>query len=515
MPPHKQLYPVSHLTAAQREIKTLCENDLKAFVALVAPQRMLGHCHLDLLDFFSDSHQEGSHKLALWPRSHQKSFLIALWCAHRLITKPEATILYASATASLAYLQLGSIKQTLMSPIVSLYWQGLCNPEEGKRELWRQDQIAVDHWKRREEAVRDPSLMAVGMGANITGTHFDVVVLDDIVVYDNCNTPELRRSTATWYSLLSSILNPGGIIQAVGTRYHPQDLYQSLIDMKEEVFDDEGNVIEERQVYKVSQKVVEENGEFLWPKQRRKDGKWFGFDKTVLAKTRSSYLDRAQFFAQYYNDPSDPTKQIVQEFEYYERDLLTQRENRWYLGSRLLNVFAAIDFASTVSKKSDYTCICVIGMDTENNIYVLDINRFKTDKISVMQEELTKMYSKWRWIKLRGEATAAQNLVVNQIKEMNRKLNLFYTIEIFKPTTDKLVRMKTNLEPRYAAKALFHYRGGNCQLLEDELMSDRPPHDDIKDSLASAVEIASPPVGHRAIRREDNVIYNTKFGGIA
>jgi hypothetical protein len=39
---------------------------------------------------------------------------------------------------------------------------------------------------------------------------------------------------------------------------------------------------------------VEENGdgtgEFLWPRQQRRDGKWFGFDAKILAKKRGQYL---------------------------------------------------------------------------------------------------------------------------------------------------------------------------------------------------------------------------------
>jgi phage terminase large subunit-like protein len=190
-------------------------------------------------------------------------------------------------------------------------------------------------------------------------------------------------------------------------------------------------------------------------------------------------------------------------------------DDSWLPAQRKLNVFAAIDFASTVSKKADYTCIVVIGIDEGFNIFVLDILRFKTDKISVMQEELTKAFVKWRWIKLRGEATAAQNLVVQQIKEFNRRQGIFYTIEIFRPTAEKLMRIKTNLEPRYAAGAVYHYRGGNCEMLEQELQADRSLHDDIKDALASAVEIATPPTKFHGMKKVDNVIYNTRFGGCA
>jgi len=47
---------------------------LRAFVGLVAPQRMLGHCHHGMHPFFLE---EQSHQLALWPCSHPKATMIA------------------------------------------------------------------------------------------------------------------------------------------------------------------------------------------------------------------------------------------------------------------------------------------------------------------------------------------------------------------------------------------------------------------------------------------------------
>ena len=63
-------------------------------------------------------------------------------------------------------------------------------------------------------------------------------------------------------------------------------------------------------IYEIFERVVEDQGdgagEFLWPKMRRNDGKWFGFDRAILAKKRGQYLDKTQFYAQYYNNPNDP-----------------------------------------------------------------------------------------------------------------------------------------------------------------------------------------------------------------
>ncbi len=52
-------------------------------------------------------------------------------------------------------------------------------------------------------------------------------------------------------------------------------------------------------------------------------------------------------------------------------------------------------------------------------------------------------------------------------------------------------------------------------MLEEELVLARPPHDDIKDCLASVIEIVVKPkfMGHR---KKTNVInFNSRFGGVA
>ncbi len=507
-----KLYSNKGLTQKQLELRELAMADLRAFVGLIAPYRMLGHCHHDMLKFLME---DRSHQLVLWPRGHQKSTMLAYWAAWHIINNPTTTVLYASATSSLAESQLNFIKTILDSEIVRKYWPELISNEEGRRTMWRSDAICVDHEKRTREAVRDPTVKCVGVGANFVGFHADIVLLDDIVVRDNADTKTERDKLKGWYSLLTSILNPGGMIKAVGTRYHPEDLYDNLVTMVEEIYDDEGDIEKEVRVYTYSMEVVEVDGQFLWPRQRRTDGNWYGFDKKQLARIKAQYLDKAQYFAQYYNDPSDPNNKRIDDFNYYERDKLRQYNGGWYIGDNKLNIYAAIDFAATATKKSDYTAIVVVGVTADHFIYILDIARFKTDKISVMSEELEKLYTKWSWLKLRAEATAAQNLIVEQIKESNKSKGIYYTVDKVKPMTEKQIRIMTNLEPRYAAGHILHYRGGNCQILEDELIATKPPHDDVSDALASVVEIATPP--SKRNRNPQNVVninFHPKFGGI-
>jgi phage terminase large subunit-like protein len=179
-----------------------------------------------------------------------------------------------------------------------------------------------------------------------------------------------------------------------------------------------------------------------------------------------------------------------------------------------LNVYAAIDFAATITKKADYTAIVVIGVNARHHIYVLDIARFKTDKISIMKDELNRLYNKWSWSKLIAEVNAQQNLIVEQIKEFNRSEGIYYTIEKGIAKTEKAIRIMSTLEPRYAAGHILHYRGGNCQILEDELVATKPSHDDVSDALAAAVEISVAPSIRGTMSTNNNVIYNARFGGM-
>lgn len=506
------LYSRKGLTQAQLEIRELAENDLRAFVGLVAPQLLLGHCHHDLLKFFMSI--EDKHQLVLWPRGHLKSTMIAYWAAWWIIKHPHVTILYASATSSLAEQQIGLIKTVLGSAIVSKYWPELLEREEGRRSMWRADSFNVDHPARLKEVVRDPTVKSVGMGANITGFHADVVLLDDVVVNENAETKIEREKVKSWYSLLTSILNPGGVIKAVGTRYHPDDLYDELITMTEDVYDDEGNIVDNLPVYNYSIRVVEEDGQFLWPRSKRKDGRWFGFDPKELSRIKAQYLDKAKFQSQYYNDPSDPLNKRISNFSYYDKEKLVSIGRSWQIGSVPLNVYAAIDFAATATKKSDYTAIVVVGVSADDNIYILEIDRFKTDKISVMCDHLETLYNKWSWLKLRTETNAQQNLIVEQIKDTNRSRGIYYSIDKVNQISNKDLRIMANLEPRYSAGKIYHYRGGMCQILEEELVATKPAHDDVSDALASVIEIASAPSRNRGQSKVVNISYHPKWGGV-
>lgn len=507
------------------EIREAAEADLETFIRLVAPYQVLGGIHQEWCQW-TCSDKAGKHQLTLLPRDHGKSRYVAFKAAWTVVKRPDVRILYISSTSNLAEKQLSFIKQILTSPTVRRYWPELVHPEEGKRSKWTNTEIEVDHPIRKKEGVRDPTVFTGGLTTSLTGLHCDIAVLDDVVVQENAYTQEGRDKVRTQYSLLSSIEGGEAEEWVVGTRYHPKDLYSDMQSMQEDIFDDEGELVGKRDVYKIFERQVEDsgmgNGEFLWPKQQRSDGRWFGFDARILATKRAKYLDKRQFRAQYYNDPNDPGDLRISrdKFQYYDPANVVSKGGYWYINNNRLNIFASIDFAYTVGKRSDYTAIVVIGVDKDNNVYVLDIERLKTEKISDYFEIIRSLHIKWQFKKLGAEVTAAQKTIVREIKEGYMKpygLNL--KIEELKHSRaqgSKEERMAAILEPRYDNQSVWHYRGGYCQTLEDELIAQYPPHDDVMDALAAAISISIPPVG-MINERNNNVLElspHPKFGGL-
>ena len=502
-------------------IKQTAEQDLLAFIKLVAPHLLTGAIHEEMIQWWTRSEAK-QNQLVLLPRGHMKSKLAALRTAWWITKHPETTILYVSATADLAEKQLYAIKHIIDSPIYKRYWPDMIDKEEGKRERWAVAEIAVDHPQRKEEGIRDATCKAVGLTSNTTGFHADVVVLDDIVVPGNAYTEDGRDKVAAAYSQLASIENPGAFEWVVGTRYHPKDIYDTMVNMKETVYTPDGDVESEEEVYELFQRVVETDGEFLWPKKTRTDGKAFGFDERELARIRAKYVDYTQFFAQYYNNPNSPeTARIgVEHFQYYDRSTLNNKEGDWYINDRRLNVYASIDFAFSLRKQADYSAVVTIGVDYNGNFYVLDIDRFKTDKIVDYYSHILKAWQKWGFRKLRAEVTVAQQTIVKELKDSYLKPNgIALSIDEFRPTRSlgaKEERVGAVLEPKYHNLQMWHYKGGNCQTLEEELVMSHPPHDDCKDALANAIDLAVIPKRRgAAFNLGKNIVTHSRFGGVA
>ena len=503
--------------------------DLYTFAQLTNPGYVYGEIHkeafkwLQQYNLFGTGEDSTANKLLMFPRAHLKSHCMAVWATWVITNHPEVTMLYLSATAELAEIQLYAIKSMMESSTYQRYWPEYINPQEGNRAKWTERKIIIDHIKRKQEGIRDATIATAGLSTNTTGWHADVIIPDDLVVPENAYTEDGRSLVRKKSSQFTSIRNAGGFTMACGTRYHPSDIYDTWKKQEYEVYDDNGVMIEKKKVWEIMERTVEDNGIFLWPRTVRADGKAFGFNQNILARIRSEYDDKVQYHAQYYNDPNDPGSERISrdKFQYYDQRFVKWGGSGWTFKDTPINVYASVDFAFSLNKRADYTAIVVIGIDPDGNIYVLDIDRFRTDKTSEYFRRIALLHSKWAFKKIRAEVTVAQQIIVNDIKDFISDHGMTLKVDEYRPNRhegSKEERMSAALEHRYDNQVVWHYRGGFTPVLEDELILARPSHDDIKDSLANAIAIAIKPKRRRTPRDMGLGIsqqHNSRFGGVA
>jgi hypothetical protein len=515
--------------ANKQAVIELCRQSFFAFLQLVNPQYAYGDIHAELCNWIQSS--DSARKLALLPRGHLKSHIAAGYAAWRITYSPWITIVYLSAGEDLAKDQIYAIKNMMTSDVYRTYWPEMLNADEGSREQWSAYSFNVDHPERKRRGIRDHTIIVKTVKSNAIGLHCDLLIPDDVVIPAFADTAVGRSEVNRSLAQFTSILNPRGEIFAVGTRYNPDDFYQSCIDSEYPVWNEvQQKFIGKKKLWDVYERTVETErdgtGEFLWPATKSPStGDVYGFDAQSLAIIRADYEAKgqhSQFFCQYYNDPNAIDLQRISRgsFQYYDRSHIKTTGNDTYYRDRKLATFAAMDVAWTDSETSDYTAIAVIGMDSDENIYLLDLTQFKTTSFTEYYNEVIALHRKWNFKKLRVETNAGGQFVKNELDRLVRQNGEVLAIEGKPAPTrqgSKNERKGATLEWRYADQKIYHYKGGLISDFEDQIILQKPRHDDLCDAFVAAVSIAKPP-GKRVystnVRVMDtNTTYNSRFGG--
>ena len=105
-------------------------------------------------------------------RNSGKSTLVGLFCAWLLLQNANLRILVLAGDFPLARKMVRNVRRLIE-----------CHPltdglQAARREQWAADQFTI---LRRLE-LRDPSMLAKGISANITGLRADAIIFDDVEV---------------------------------------------------------------------------------------------------------------------------------------------------------------------------------------------------------------------------------------------------------------------------------------------------------------------------------------------
>ena len=105
-----------------KALRAKAEGNLFTFAKLLNPGYVYGEIHKEAFDWlqqyslFGVGESRASNKLLMFPRAHLKSHCMAVWATWIITRHPEVTMLYLSATAELAEIQLYAVKSMMESP---------------------------------------------------------------------------------------------------------------------------------------------------------------------------------------------------------------------------------------------------------------------------------------------------------------------------------------------------------------------------------------------------------------
>jgi len=148
-------------------------------------------------------------------RSSGKSTLVGLFCAWLLSRRPDLRILVLSAEQALARKMVRNVKRIVERHPLA---QGL---KPARADEWASDQFTV----ARGTELRDPSVLARGIGANITGCRADLVICDDVEVPNTCDTAPKRADLRERLAEIDYVLVPGGTQLYIGTPHSYYTIY--------------------------------------------------------------------------------------------------------------------------------------------------------------------------------------------------------------------------------------------------------------------------------------------------
>lgn len=148
-------------------------------------------------------------------RSSGKSTIVGLFCAWVLAGEPDLRIMVLAADFALAKKMVRNVKRIIeRHPLAS----GL---KPRRRGHWASDQFTVN----RPGELRDPSMVAKGIGANITGSRAEIIICDDVEVPNTCDSVPKRADLRQRLGEIDYVLVPGGTQLYVGTPHSFYTIY--------------------------------------------------------------------------------------------------------------------------------------------------------------------------------------------------------------------------------------------------------------------------------------------------
>lgn len=325
--------------------------------------------------------------LDLWAREHYKSTIITFGLTIQdILRDPETTVGIFSHTRPIAKAFLRQIKVEFEtnSLLQLLYEDCLWSDPRKEAPKWSEDEGIV---VKRKGNPKEATVEAWGIvDGQPTSKHFREMVYDDVVTRESVNTPDTMAKTTEMLELSYSLGMEEGVRRFIGTRYHFNDSYRTLID---------------RGTAKPRVYPATTNGEA--------NGEPVLLTRESLAQKRRD-MGIYTFGCQMMQNPKADSTQGFRE-EWLER--WTPDDGRG------LNKYIIRDPASSKKADADFTSDWVIGLGPDENYYILAMYRDRMN-LTERTNRLFELHKKWKPIEVRYEEYGLQSDIEHIQSEMDR-----------------------------------------------------------------------------------------------
>lgn len=458
----------------EREMAELGRRDLyflsRGILGRGKADAMTKQVHVPLCRFLQDSTIQ--NKLVVLPRSFLKSTLacikLSIWFS---LSNANIRILIACNIIDNAMIHLRTIKHIFERNTLFRHLYPDIIPDIRKVQ-WSDHAVTV-----RRTGGGEATFTAAGVGVNVVGTHYDVIIMDDILTAkkDDVTGDELAPSQLDidraigWYKLAISLFDTPskGLTFYIGTRWAIHDVIDYILE------NDKSFEPYIQNVYVDGTKDTP-----VYPER---------FDAKALEQIKARqgpYI----YASQYLLNPLPIEKMVFKPeyIQYFER--LPLKVPYW--------IYTYVDPAISSKKEACNTAIVTIARTFDNRIYVIECIRKKGMSISELCTEIFAVHKKYKPRLVGVESVAYQEAIGKHLKEQMRVKNYFFNVRDDTPTRDepKDARIR-GMQPRFAAKAVWikNYMSG----LETELLEyqgvERSRYVDAIDALAGAIKISSCP----------------------
>ena len=475
---------------AQRE---LCRRRLLPFIQRFRPKYNAGWVHADIcrrLERFMRQVERGEEPRLLLmcpPRSGKSEIGSRHFAPWVLGQHPDWEIIAASHTSSLSMSFSRYIRDLMRNPAYgAVFPDAVLDPSSQSTENWN--------------LTRGGGYIAAGVGTGITGRGAHVLLLDDLVKdIEAADSITIRDNTWEWYlSTAYTRLAPGGGVIGIMTWWSADDWagriqeamnagdgdkfeivrYPAINEYGDEYVLEDDSIVEIQpgRLVPAGARMTRQQGTAIHPARYTTEA-MLRIKRNLIAGGQKRVWD-----ALYQQNP------VPDEGNFFNKEMFR------YYGSpparSELYVYQAWDFAISEGKESDYTVGVCIGQDHYDNLYILDVRRFRSGDGGYIIDEILDFAATWNADVLGFEDGQIWKAIEFQFQKRCEERRQYPSYELLKPLTDKMVRANPLKGRMQLGKVFFDKQAPYFTDLHKEFLHfPAGKHDDQVDAVAWTIRL--------------------------